>query len=652
MRISWTIVLGSCVLLLSGCSGVPVTPPTGSNSKAVPGAAFEGRVHGGQNPIVGAHVYLYAANTTGYGDASVSILASAGGTTVDSSGHYYVTTQSGGTFSITGDYSCPSAGSQVYLYAVGGDPGLGSGANAAIGLMAALGTCGSLSSSTYAVINEVSTIATAYAIAGFATDATHVSSSNSALATGTDVPNAFATVKNLESLSQGTAATTTQGGNGAAPQAEINALADILAACVNSSGPSSTPCAQLFSNATNGASQPTETATAAINMAHNPGANVTTLYGLLPANLAFQPTLGVAPNDFSLAITFSGGGLDGTGFAPEGIAVDAAGNVWVPNYLSSSLSAFNSNGVAMTGSPFTTAGLDEPTSVAIDTYGNAWATNFNGDDVSEFNSSGQKISNPPGWIGGGLNKPYGIAIDNVGHAWVANFGGNSMSEFSSSLSFGLAISPSTGFGGDVLVGPAGIASDISGNMWTANYTAATSSLAEAVPSTTAGQPPTFTLFTGVTTNTPQGAGLNSPYGVAIDASGNVWATNVSGNGSLSEIKPNGDAISGANGYQGGGLSGPYGISIDGAGNVWAANFGGNSNSVSEFNASGTAISGANGYVSNGLLEPYGIAVDGSGNVWVASENTSGPLTEFVGAATPVVTPLAAGVAYNQLATKP
>ncbi len=626
---------------------MPGTSPTETESRSVPGTALQGIVHGGQQPIVGAHVYLYAANTTGYGSASVSLLASTGGTTQDPDHNYYVTTQSGGTFSITGDYSCPSAGSQVYLYAMGGNPGLGQGTNAAIGLIAGLGTCGSLSSSTYAVINEVSTIATAYAIAGFATDATHVSSSSTALATATDLPNAFATVANLESLSQGVALAVTPAGNGTVPQAEIYTLADILAACVNSSGPSSTPCSSLFSAAlsrgTTG-SQPSDTATAAINIAHNPGSNVSTIYGLMSPNPVFGPRLGSAPNDFTIAITYSGDGLDGTGFAPEGIAIDGAGNVWVPNYDSSSISVFSSNGVAIDGSPLTAAGLNQPTSIAIDEYGNAWASNFNGDDVSEFNAQGQKISNPPGWVGGGLNKPYGIAIDNVGHAWIANFGGNSMSEFSSSLSFGLAISPSSGFGSDTLVGPAGIASDTSGNVWTANYTAATSSIAEAVPSSLPGQPPTFTLFTG--------GGLNSPYGVAIDGSGNVWATNRGGGGSISESTSSGQPVSGAGGYSGGGISGPYGIAIDGAGNVWTANNGGNSNSISEFNSSGTAISGANGYISNGLLEPYGIAIDGSGNVWVASDNTSGPLTEFVGTATPVVTPISAGTAYKQLGARP
>jgi hypothetical protein len=623
---------------------MPGTTPTQTAAGSVPGAALHGMVHGGQQPIVGAKVYLYAANTTGYGNSAVSLLESGNGTVADGNGNYYYPTQSGGTFSITGDFTCPSAGSQVYLYALGGDPGLGDGTNAAIGMMAALGTCGSLSSAPYVVINEVSTIATAYAISGFAVDATHVSSSSSTLATATDVPNAFAAVINLESLGRGVALTTTPNGNGTVPQSEINTLADILGACVNSAGPSSTPCATLFSNAMNGNSAPVETATAAINIAHNPGANVPTLFGVVPTNLPFQPTLLYAPNDFTIAITYTGGGLDGSGLAPGGVAIDAAGNVWVPNYGSSSLTEFTSNGVPKTGSPFSAAGLDNPTSVAIDTYGSAWVANFNGDDLSEFNAQGQKISGPPGFTGGGLNNPYGIAIDVTGNAWAANNGGNSLSEFESNASGGLALSGSSGYGGQVLAGPAGIAADTSGDVWTADYLGAKGALGEAVPSNLAGQPPTVTLYSG--------AGLNAPYGVAIDGSGNVWATNRGGSGSLSELSSTGTAVSGTKGYTGGGLNNPYGIAIDGAGNVWAANNGGDSDSVSEFSNAGVAISGVNGYVNLGMFSPYGIAVDGSGNVWVAGDDDSGPLTEFVGASVPVVTPLAAGETYKELGSKP
>jgi len=644
VRISWTIVLVSCVLSISGCSGVPGTSPTQTAGSSVPGAALHGMVHGGQQPIVGAHVYLYAANTTGYGNAAVSLLQSAGGTVSDGQGNYYYPTGSGGTFSITGDFTCPGAGSQVYLYAVGGDPGLGSGANSAIGLIAGIGTCGSLSSAPYVVINEISTIATAYSIAGFATDSTHVSSSSSSLATATDVPNAFATVTNLESLGRGVALPTTPNGNGVVPQATIDTLADILGACVNSAGPSSTPCSTLFANAMNGNSQPMETATAAINIAHNPGANTATLYGLLPSNLPFQPTLLFQPNDFTIAITYTGGGLDGKGLAPTGLAIDAAGNVWVPNYSTSTVSELSSNGVPKSGSPWTAAGLDNPTSVAIDHFANAWIANFNGADISEFNAQGQSISGPPGFRGGGLNEPYGIAIDTVGNAWVANNGGNSLSEFESNASGGLALSGSSGYGSDVLAGPAGLAADINGDVWTANYLAGKASIAEAVPSSLPGQPPTVTLYNG--------GGLNSPYGIAIDGSGNVWATNRGGSGSVSKFTSTGMAITGTGGYSGGGLDNPYGIAIDGAGNAWAANNGGDSDSISEISASGTAVSGSTGFVNVGMFSPYAIAVDGSGNVWVASDDSVGPLTEFVGIAAPVVTPLADGEMFKELGTRP
>lgn len=662
MRISWTIVLIACVLALSGCSGVPVTSPSDTDSNSNPGPAITGIVHGGEQPIVGARVYLFAAGTSGPGGASQSLLINATGTTKDTNdNNYYVTTQSGGTFSISNDgiadYTCPSAYSQVYLYAVGGDPGLGDGANSAIGLMAALGTCNSLNSSVYAVINEVSTVATAYALAGYATDALHISSSGSALATDTDVPNAFASVTNLETLSTGVALATTPppASNGVVPQAEIDTLADILAACVNSAGPGSTPCSSLFDLATNGSTDPAETATAAINIAHNPGLYVEQLYELLPTTLAFQPTMDSAPNDWTISITYSGNGLDGTGFAPEGIAVDAAGDIWVPNYNSSTLSEFNSNGVPISGSPYKT-GLNAPTSVAIDTDGDAWVTNYLEDSsdvytIAEFESNGTAASGPPGFEGGGLNGPYGIAFDKSGNAWVSNFLGSSMSEYNPAPQ-GVAISPSGGYGSAVVVGPAGIAGDAAGDVWTANYISSTYALVEGVPSSLPGVAPSFTVYTGITTNTPNGAGLNSPYGVAVDASGNVWATNRGGNGSISEISPTGDAISGAGGYTGGGIDTPYGISIDGAGNVWTANNGGNANSISEFNTKGAPISGPNGYISSGLFIPYGIAVDGSGNVWVACDNTNGPLTEFVGAATPVVTPLSAGTKYGELATMP
>jgi len=636
MRMSCSIVVISCVLVLAGCAGVPVTIPVQTNPHA--GAALKGKVYGGRQPIVGAHVYAYAANTTGYGSASISLLTSnvlsqspAGGQ--DGSGNYYVTTNGLGVFSISGEYTCPGPDAQLYLYAVGGNPGAGE--NSAAGLMIGIGSCDSPNFSTsFFNMDEVSTVATAYALAGFMTDPTHVSSSGSAQAM-TGIAHAFSTVANLEDAGSGGVLVTTPAGNGIVPHLEINTLANILAACINSAGPSTTACTTLFSNAMNGTVAPTDTAAAAINIAHNPGANMDNLWGLQVPDAPFQPSLTAEPNDFTMSITYTGGGLDGSGFSPEGIAVDGSGNLWVPNYAASTLTELRYDGTVLSGANgFGSEVLDNPTSVAIDPNGLVAVANFTGGSLAVFDSTGALKSQPQG---SGLNKPYGIAIDSADNIWASNFGSNSFSEFDIN---GNAASGTGGFGG--LTEPAGIAADTAGNVWTTNWGAAISQIVEATPNPTPGQAPTLTTISGDQ--------LSNPYGIAIDGQGNIWVTNIA---TISEFKPDGTPISpDETGYTGGGLSTPYGIAIDGAGNVWAANSGGNANSVSEFSSSGVAISGDNGYVSDSLSVPYGIAIDPSGNVWVASDNTSGPLTEFVGAAVPVVTPLAVGVKNNQLGTRP
>jgi len=65
----------------------------------------------------------------------------------------------------------------------------------------------------------------------------------------------------------------------------IHTLANILSACINSEGPNSAGCVGLFSNARRSGAdgaKPEDTATAAINIAQNPRANVAALYRLQP----------------------------------------------------------------------------------------------------------------------------------------------------------------------------------------------------------------------------------------------------------------------------------------------------------------------------------------------------------------------------------
>lgn len=647
MHSSWQTALFLCALILSGCSAAPGFVSTNTSSNQQRGAALRGVVHGGQAPISGAHVYLYAVNTTGYGgagiaasssNASISLLTSATGNPPDVNGDYYVVTDSKGAWGITGDYTCPSAASQVYLYGIGGDAG--AGANSAAGLMAALGTCpanGEFSPSLYIVLNEVSTVATAWASAGFATDALHISSSSSPLAL-TGVANAFAAVPNMETLGAGTALAKTPAGNGTVQQVKINTLANILGSCVNSngavSGPTSpTPCYTLFTKSLSGGSaglQPTDTATAAINIAHNPTLNVSNLYGLQTASSPFQPGLTSAPPNFLIANQYTGGGLG----QPTGIAIDSSGDVWVTNFLNS-ISKFSPTGTPLsTASGFQGGGLSGPTGIAIDNSGNVWTANYNlgrSSSLSEFNSAGSATSPATtGYAGGGLAAPYYLAIDASGNVWAANKGGNSISEFSST---GSAISPAiTGFAGGGLDGPVGIVLDASGDVWVTNN--GDSSISEFDSSNGSA----ISSASGYT-----GGGLDTPWGIALDGSGDIWTAN-EGNSSISEFdSTNGSAITGASGYTGGGLSAPEGISVDSANDVWVVS---PANGISEFSSSGTVICGSGCGVLANLDEPANAAIDGSGNLWVVNTNsTAGPgsVDEFIGAAAPVVTPIVANL---------
>ena len=122
------------------------------------------------------------------------------------------------------------------------------------------------------------------------------------------------------------------------------------------------------------------------------------------------------------------------------------------------------------------------------------------------------------------------------------------------------------------------------------------------------------------------------------------------------LAPDGSYV--AQNYTGGYLNDPFGIAFDGAGTAWIANAAYNYYAgVTHISSSGAILSGQYGYAGGNINDPSGldqasaIAVDGSGGVWVTN-SAGNSVMQFVGAATPVVTPLATGVANNTLATAP
>jgi hypothetical protein len=613
----------------------------------------------GDPVISGAHIYLFAVNTTGYGQPSISLLNSSDTGHSDEVGSY-VLTNSTGSFSIPPGYICPF-GSQLYIYTLGGT--IGTVTNSAAGLLAALGPCNSLISNNSVWVDSVTTIAAAYALSGFATDAIHISSSGSALAQ-IGVANAFANAANIVSISTGSTLATTPAGNGSVPQFTIGTIAKILNYCISSTGPSSPECSTLFTNAKSSGSTgavPTDTATAAINIAHNPGSNIAALCSILPY---CWDAPGALPNDFTIGIAFTGGGMS----QPWTIAIDGSGNAWIGSQTAWTVTELSSTGAILSGpNGYTGNGLVANNGIAIDGSGNAWITDGDG-YVTEISSSGFPLSGsfPDGKAGGytspSMGGDRGIAIDAANNAWVTNLGGDSnTTEFSST---GSVLSGESGYSSNYMRLPYDIAIDGSGDVWALNsttYDGATItklSNSGAVLSGTGGYDISGTIF-------------NS--GLAIDSSGNAWFL-TSGGPTSSLVKvSNSGVLLGQ--YTGGGLAYPYKIALDGAGNVWVINCPNNSTegsySVSEFNKNGIPITGSSGYISSGyngsalVLGPSDIAIDGSGDVWIMpgfnqiDNGGTNFVVELIGAAVPVITPIAAGLPQtpttdgtSNLATRP
>ena len=636
-------VLGVAFALgLTGCSA---NFGDTTNTSTQTSVHIKGMVHGGQQPLNGAHVYMYAASTAAYGgqgvvptsgvsgNAATSLLTAATGNPADGNGNFYVITDVYGNFDIHGAFAC-TPNTQVYLYSIGGDPqvngvGTPSGVNLAATLMAVVGNCASATPSgafpgvTFVTMNEISTAVTAFALAGFATDPLHIGAPSAVTGhalSGTGIANAFNTTLNLVNQASGAPNPTLPlNSNAVVPVTAINTVADILAACVNTTGTGSSGCGTLFSN-TAYATAPTDTATAAINIAQHPGANVGALLGLITTTSPFQGTLSSA-NDFSLGINYTGGGLN----EPFGIAIDGSGNAWVSNSGGNSVIELSNAGTFLSGTNgYTGGGLNRPVGIAIDASGNAWVTNHGANSVTELSSAGAILSGTNGYTGGGIVSPFGIAIDGAGNAWVTIGDENSVTELSST---GAILSGANGYTGGGLNDPEEIAIDGAGNAWVSNSDNSVSKLSSA-----------GTALSG--TNGYTGGGLNNgPQGIAVDSSGNAWvADNLI---SVAELSNAGVLLSGTNGYTGClNESFAFASVIDGSGNAWVSNYGGNS--VTELSSTGACLSGPNGYIGGNLNFPIGIAVDNSGNVWVANEVGSS-VTEMIGVATPVITPISAGL---------
>ena len=654
-----SILLPALLLALSGCGIDSVT--TGPTPGALV-SGLTGVVHGGQSPVTGSVVQLMVPSTVDYANTP-SVLAS---TTSDSHGNFTLPA-----------YTCPVPDQLVYLEATGGNPGTGN--NSAIDEIALLGNCSTLASHTQVFISELTTVAGAYALAPFAI-------SSGILGTGigtkptnlTGLNNAFGPANNLISFSNGYANSSTS--TMVLPTQLLNTLGNILSACVNSSGPTSTPCRTLFTDTTVNGVPPVTTFQAALNIALHPGANIsgsTGLYSLATTNPPFQPamTSATAPNDFTLAIGYNGGGI-----APQGvnsIAIDASGTDFYTNSASttSGLIEITPTGTFPGGATgFANASLGKMNNLAIDESGTIWVdVNSSAPSVTGITSSGSVYESFSSAI-----SPNGIAIDAAGDIWYSS-GGNSNNgtyEFKynggGNYTYNATFAAIDHFEVDVCITP--------GYIYTISYG-------------NTSEPSSFTQYNTSTATaagvTPDG-GNSGLSGCAVDNSGNLWLADF---GVFDGIEVYSPSLSLSKSYAITTPVYPQDLALDGLGNAFVATFvpqgtasynSGTTNPASlvEFTSTGTLVSPAAGYfpstgqsnsgntgligLTSEIIAPGGIAIDASGNVWLSGNdgqsvpssgnvnngNLPAYVTEIIGIAAPVVTPKSVALKQGQIAARP
>lgn len=590
----------------NNCKSTNVTSPAQpapAKNYALPG--ISGTVRAGTAAVVGSTVQLYAAGTSGNGSASTVLLSSA------------LTTDAAGTFAVPAGVICPYSNSVVYLLAKGGSAGTSASSNAAIEMLAVLGTCAGLNATQNVFINEATTVASTWALAQFIGTGGQIGSSAT---NSSGIALAAAAATSLADRATGKVPGSSFPPTGTAPVAKINALANALNACTTSSGPASTPCTQLFAASTANGAAPTNTLDAAINIARSPAMNAASIYTIGSNSGAYLPSLSAAPQDWTLAATYSGGGMNG----PTAVSIDSQGNVWVANYFSVA-SLFTNLGAPLFASGVTGDDLLESYGGAVDVNDTMWIANEQSastvnnalGSLTLLNSSGDSSAQ---YTSGGLNFPIAVAFDTSGVAWVVNYGDSHITLLSSN---GSALSGTDGYTAADLKFPSAVATDSKCNAYVANQSSNTVTRVLADGSA-------FTSFV-------VGQG---PASVAIDSADNVWSANFYAN-SVGLVSSQGTVLSG-NGYTGGGLDAPRAIAVDGSGNAWAASEHGSS--IAEFASASSASPGAllspsTGWAADAnFSEPYSLAIDAAGNIWV-SNYASNTLTELIGIAAPVKTPL-------------
>jgi sugar lactone lactonase YvrE len=256
------------------------------------------------------------------------------------------------------------------------------------------------------------------------------------------------------------------------------------------------------------------------------------------------------------------------------------------------------------------SGFVTPMSVAVDASGDVFVADSGAGHVGVYEIvavNGQvSSSSVVTELGSGFAQPSGVAVDSSGNVFVADQGNGGIGQGVFELKRSSGHYPSAGTGTQLGSGfsmPFGVAVDASGNVYVADQGSAM--VSELTPS--GGQYPTV----GTGTQLAPGTAFNQPTGVTVDASGNVFVAD----DNVFEIAPGANTATKL--ATSTNFMGAIGVAVGAGGNIYVSIYG--NSSLDEIVASNGLVSAGSSVVlvGNGFVETVGIATDAGGNLFIA-----------------------------------
>jgi sugar lactone lactonase YvrE len=309
--------------------------------------------------------------------------------------------------------------------------------------------------------------------------------------------------------------------------------------------------------------------------------------------------------------------------SPDDVAVDAAGNIYVADYSDNLIRKISTTGIVTTlagsgnigaiNGTGTAASFNGPSGLAVDAAGNVYVADSNNNLIRKITPAGlvstfagtiaavdtsNTVSTEPVFSG-----PSGVAVDASGNIYVADAGNNRISIVNSAGVVN-TFAGSGNAGADNGTGtaasfnnPTGVAVDAAGNVYVADFlNNLIRKISPArVVSTLAGNG-----NIGSSNGIDTAASFYFPNSLAVDAAGNVYVTDDINN-LIRKVTPEGTVSTLAGSGKAGSANGtgvlasfndPAGIAVDVAGNVYVADA--NNNLVREISPGGvvTTLAGS------------------------------------------------------------